>query len=292
MLHDVRFVTDELSKRLVPDELWNLAEPLLPEFTPRPQGGGTTPTDERAVFTAGRSCQPAPERFESGSEAEDLIEIARAPALGLHAAVALISHKPLRGQAPEGLPHRCPAQSERFGDLAFAQPLTTAPLAGQDRPKSCPASRSRPPLRCFRSSANTNARSPRWPTPQCSLRSPGTWPTSKTSCADPASTESSPFCAATRTGLGLRRRRQPREPAAVRSGRWGHRRRLGRRTGRLPRLPDLRHGRFLHRCRPGTGTFAANRSRDPSRRPHRARYLGRRPHRRSLRPGRSRTSRS
>ncbi|WP_425303094.1 IS5 family transposase [Nocardia wallacei] len=41
-----------MSKRLVPDELWALAEPLLPEFTPRPQGGGTTPTDERAVFTA------------------------------------------------------------------------------------------------------------------------------------------------------------------------------------------------------------------------------------------------
>lgn len=29
-----------------------LVEPLLPEFTPRPQGGGTTPVDERAVFTA------------------------------------------------------------------------------------------------------------------------------------------------------------------------------------------------------------------------------------------------
>lgn len=52
MLRDVRFVTDELSKRLVPDELWTLAEPLLPEFTPRPQGGGTAPTDERVVFTA------------------------------------------------------------------------------------------------------------------------------------------------------------------------------------------------------------------------------------------------
>lgn len=52
MLHDVRLVIDELSKRLVPDGLWALAEPLLPEFTPRPQGGGTAPTDERAVFTA------------------------------------------------------------------------------------------------------------------------------------------------------------------------------------------------------------------------------------------------
>ncbi|MFD7841515.1 IS5 family transposase [Nocardia sp. NPDC059764] len=36
----------------MPDELWELAEPLLPKFTPRTQGGGTAPTDERAVFTA------------------------------------------------------------------------------------------------------------------------------------------------------------------------------------------------------------------------------------------------
>uniref|UniRef100_UPI0035717205 IS5 family transposase n=1 Tax=Nocardia veterana TaxID=132249 RepID=UPI0035717205 len=41
-----------MSKRLVPDELWALAEPLLPEFSTRPQGGGTAPVDERAVFTA------------------------------------------------------------------------------------------------------------------------------------------------------------------------------------------------------------------------------------------------
>lgn len=38
--------------RLVPDELWELVEPLLPPFTPGPQGGGTAPVDERAVFTA------------------------------------------------------------------------------------------------------------------------------------------------------------------------------------------------------------------------------------------------
>ncbi|MGW4720368.1 IS5 family transposase [Nocardia sp. NPDC004260] len=41
-----------MSKRLVPDELWALVEPLLPQFTARPQGGGTAPVDERAVFTA------------------------------------------------------------------------------------------------------------------------------------------------------------------------------------------------------------------------------------------------
>ncbi|WSW29904.1 IS5 family transposase [Streptomyces sp. NBC_01003] len=42
----------DLSKRLVPDELWELAAPLLPSFAARPQGGGTAPCDERADFTA------------------------------------------------------------------------------------------------------------------------------------------------------------------------------------------------------------------------------------------------
>lgn len=41
-----------LSRRLVPDELWALAEPLIPSFAARPQGGGTAPVDDRAVFTA------------------------------------------------------------------------------------------------------------------------------------------------------------------------------------------------------------------------------------------------
>lgn len=41
-----------LSRRLVPDELWSLVAPLLPSFSSRPQGGGTAPVDERAVFTA------------------------------------------------------------------------------------------------------------------------------------------------------------------------------------------------------------------------------------------------
>ena len=45
-------VVDRLSLRLVPDELWALAEPLIPVFEPRPQGGGTAPVDARAVFTA------------------------------------------------------------------------------------------------------------------------------------------------------------------------------------------------------------------------------------------------
>ncbi|MFQ6330781.1 IS5 family transposase [Nocardia sp. CWNU-33] len=34
------------------DELWELAEPLLPKFSPRTQGGGTAPIDQRSVFTA------------------------------------------------------------------------------------------------------------------------------------------------------------------------------------------------------------------------------------------------
>lgn len=42
----------DLSERLVPDGLWELVAPLLPSFNSRPQGGGTAPRDERAVFTA------------------------------------------------------------------------------------------------------------------------------------------------------------------------------------------------------------------------------------------------
>ncbi|EXU89719.1 transposase [Streptomyces noursei PD-1] len=42
----------DLSRRLVPYGLWELAAPLLPKFTSRPQGGGTSPVDERALFTA------------------------------------------------------------------------------------------------------------------------------------------------------------------------------------------------------------------------------------------------
>jgi transposase len=45
-------VVDVLSQRLVPDELWELVEPLLPKFTPRAQGGGIAAVDQRAVFTA------------------------------------------------------------------------------------------------------------------------------------------------------------------------------------------------------------------------------------------------
>ena len=43
---------DALSRRLVPDELWELVEPLIPEHGVRPQGGGPQRVDDRAVFTA------------------------------------------------------------------------------------------------------------------------------------------------------------------------------------------------------------------------------------------------
>lgn len=36
----------------MPDALWHMVKPLLPEYKPRPQGGDTAPVDERAVFTA------------------------------------------------------------------------------------------------------------------------------------------------------------------------------------------------------------------------------------------------
>lgn len=48
----VLVVVDRLSLRLVPDELWELVEPLIPAFEIRLQGGGTTSLDARQVFTA------------------------------------------------------------------------------------------------------------------------------------------------------------------------------------------------------------------------------------------------
>ncbi|MFI5615208.1 IS5 family transposase [Amycolatopsis sp. NPDC051903] len=41
-----------MSRRLVPDELWALAEPLIPEHGVRPRGGGPARIDDRGVFTA------------------------------------------------------------------------------------------------------------------------------------------------------------------------------------------------------------------------------------------------
>lgn len=41
-----------LAARLVPDELWAVARPLLPSTRPRSQGGGRRRADDRAVLTA------------------------------------------------------------------------------------------------------------------------------------------------------------------------------------------------------------------------------------------------
>jgi len=43
---------DELSLRLVPGALWEIAGPLIPRLIPRPQCGGSAPVDDRTVFTA------------------------------------------------------------------------------------------------------------------------------------------------------------------------------------------------------------------------------------------------
>jgi transposase len=43
---------DDLSRRLVPDELWAIAAPLLPEHGVRRQGGGRRRAGDRAVLTA------------------------------------------------------------------------------------------------------------------------------------------------------------------------------------------------------------------------------------------------
>nr|EJI98251.1 transposase [Rhodococcus sp. JVH1] len=45
---------DGLSLRLVPDALWETVEPLIPRFAARPQGGGSAPVDDRAVFNRDR----------------------------------------------------------------------------------------------------------------------------------------------------------------------------------------------------------------------------------------------
>ncbi len=45
-------VRDSLSRRLVPDELWALVEPLIPSAKVSPQGSGRSRTGPRAVFTA------------------------------------------------------------------------------------------------------------------------------------------------------------------------------------------------------------------------------------------------
>ncbi len=43
---------ERLGRQLVPDGLWELAEPLVPSQRERLQGGGTRYVEDRAVFTA------------------------------------------------------------------------------------------------------------------------------------------------------------------------------------------------------------------------------------------------
>ncbi|MFK8843637.1 transposase [Streptomyces sp. Ac-502] len=43
---------EALARRLVPDEMWAAAEPLLPALPPRPQGGGRAAADARQVMVA------------------------------------------------------------------------------------------------------------------------------------------------------------------------------------------------------------------------------------------------
>ncbi|KLL11095.1 hypothetical protein BL254_14665 [Protofrankia sp. BMG5.30] len=54
---------NSLALRLVPDDLWERVEPLLPRFETRRQGGGTAPIEDRAgrrvVEAAGVSDRPA-----------------------------------------------------------------------------------------------------------------------------------------------------------------------------------------------------------------------------------------
>ncbi|MFI5780875.1 transposase [Nocardia sp. NPDC051570] len=45
-------VVRAISQRLVPDDLWELIETDLPEFSKRTQGGGTSPLNQRLVLTA------------------------------------------------------------------------------------------------------------------------------------------------------------------------------------------------------------------------------------------------
>jgi transposase len=54
VVHSVDF-DDRISplcRRLVPDDMWVLAQPLMPTPKVRPQGGGRTRVGDRAVFVA------------------------------------------------------------------------------------------------------------------------------------------------------------------------------------------------------------------------------------------------
>ena len=54
MVHSVDFDDriSPLSRRLVPDRLWNIVAPLVPTPKVRPQGGGRSRVGDRSVFVA------------------------------------------------------------------------------------------------------------------------------------------------------------------------------------------------------------------------------------------------
>jgi transposase len=45
-------VVDDMIRTWAPEELWNVAQPLIPVPPPRPQGGGKRRVDDRAVLAA------------------------------------------------------------------------------------------------------------------------------------------------------------------------------------------------------------------------------------------------
>src|SRR5437868_6406407 len=59
-VHDLGPWLGRLSVRLAPDELWELVEPLISQFTPRPGGDGTAPVD-RSGRVSPRSCTCRPQ---------------------------------------------------------------------------------------------------------------------------------------------------------------------------------------------------------------------------------------
>jgi transposase len=50
--HDLDFVTDGMVRTWAPDDLWQVAQPLIPVPAKRPQGGGKRRADDRAVLAA------------------------------------------------------------------------------------------------------------------------------------------------------------------------------------------------------------------------------------------------
>jgi transposase len=48
--HDLRSVTDDMVRTWAPDDLWQVAQPLIRVPAKRPQGGGRRRADDRAVL--------------------------------------------------------------------------------------------------------------------------------------------------------------------------------------------------------------------------------------------------